>query len=108
MKKDLDDVEYIYEIAVPTFDSTQVQNLTFNASADDATFKFNFIYSDVEERWSGWVTMPDLSVRLLGVIPGELNWSRFTDWSLIFNYDGQDIALDSLSGASILLLKWEE
>jgi hypothetical protein len=106
MKRNSDNVNNIYEIQIPNFDSTTTRNFNFNARLGNNLFTFYFIYNTSVSRWSGWVVLPDLSIRLIGVIPMLLNWSRYIDYSLFFNFNGQNIELSDLVNSTIVLLEW--
>jgi hypothetical protein len=97
-----------YEITIPSFDSSTTKNFSFNSSVGGNLFSFRFLYDNVAERWSSWVTMPDGTIRLLGVIPSVMNWSRYMDYSIMFAFSGQNIGLGDLINASILVIEWKQ
>lgn len=104
--KTIDHIDVIYEVSFPALDST-LENFMFSANTNDGVFKFTFQwFNDV---WNCYVTLPDLSVRTIGVVPYVVNWSDFLDYSIFFPYDAEEyISFSELGNAKIEIIKWQK
>ena len=108
MNRNFNSVKTFFEIALPDFDAGEVKNFNFNTTIGELVFNFYFLYSELESKWLSWCIMPDGSKRLIGVVPKILNWSRFMDYSLYFEFDGTAILLNDLVTAKIILVVWKQ
>lgn len=104
MTRNLNNVSNFYQINFPNFDATVTPNITFNSKVGSDLFSFTFRFNVI---WRGWCTMPDGSIRQLGIIPNVLNWSRFQDWSLMFLFSGQSIGQLDLINSTMVVLQWQ-
>lgn len=89
---------------IPWPDTEIVDNFTFDTSAADGIFTFNFKW--LNNRWNVWVTLPDKTIREAGVYPNIINWSGNIDYGLVFVSDLTSIDRTSLFLPEIYLIKW--
>jgi hypothetical protein len=106
MERTLNDAKNFYEIKIPSFDYLTTTNFNFTTTIGSNSLTFYFKWSSTTERWSGWVLMPDETIRLFGVIPNIINWSRYLDYSLILSFDGQNIGSEDLLDVTVVIVEW--
>lgn len=90
----------LYSINIPTYSQNY---FSFIANVGSLTFKFTFRYVN---KWQCWATLPDGTIRHIGVNPNVLNWSKHLDYSVFFYTQSDSINYDTLSSCTIGLVLW--
>jgi hypothetical protein len=101
--KSLTNVEDAYNIIIPSI-PIEVVNFKFSSMVEKNLFIFHFRYAN--EKWNCWVTIDNEVARLVGVYPNVMNWAAYTDYSIMFVYDGDTIGLEDLILSKIAVIKW--
>ena len=102
--KSFDFVDVVYEIPFPVLPN-DLYNFSFPVNTDSGVFNFTFQwFNDI---WNCYVTLPDNTIRTVGVIPYVINWSDYLDYSLYFSYGASNsISFGDLENAKIEIIKW--
>jgi len=97
----LKEISKVYEVVFPDFGS----NLKFKflCSTDDGNFNFEFQYFN--NQWNCWITLPDGSIRLIGVYADITNWIGYTDYSAYIR-SVNPIVFGNLKDVNIYIIKW--
>ena len=90
----------VHKVFPPTFDS-DVERLVFTVDVDGVPFKFHLYWDDT--KWRGYVAIPDVGVREIGIIPGVVNWSRYLDYSVVFYSEYESIDQSNI-GLSVIYI----
>jgi hypothetical protein len=98
------ELENFFVVDVPTLPDDLVN---FNFETDIEDKKFIFYFKFFNDRWNCWVNI-DGDVRHIGVFPNILNMKGFRDFAIFFEYDGDSIEYEALSGITIWVLKWTQ
>jgi hypothetical protein len=78
--------------------------INFDCSVGAGTFSLYLTWDGV--LWTGYAVLPDQSIREVGVKPKVDNWSRYTDYSIMFfpSSDISSIGYSDLATTSIYIL----
>lgn len=107
MKKGIDNIKNNYELTIPYFNSATTKNFSFNTKIGEDSFIVYFKWSSSQEKWRGWIKINEEKIRLINTIPNVLSWSRYEDYSIYLEFDGETIGLSDLVNVKIIIIQWK-